>query len=477
MKAIILAGGSGTRLFPLSRKYYPKQFLKIGKELSLFQRTIKRISSIFNIEDIYIIANESYKFHIREQIGELFSPSYADRFIEEQLIIEPAMRNTAPAIALGIKFLLEKGISKDDGIFIFPSDHIIIGEEKFIDYIKGAFELTKDGHIITFGIKPKAPETGYGYIEAGEIIKEGVLAYRVKRFYEKPNEEKAKQYIEAGNFFWNSGMFVFSISTILQEYQSYMPEIYSVLVSSNYESFFSVFPSFPSISIDYAIMEKSNKIVVFPLDIEWSDLGSFDALYDFYNKDENGNLRIGKTIAIDTKNSLLLSTKGLIASIGINNIGIIETDDIVVIYELGKGQDIRKLVEELKKDKEYKELVEYHTTVHRPWGSFTLLEKGHRYKIKKIIVKPSESISLQLHFHRSEHWIVVRGTAKILLENEKGELDTYFVYENESIYIPKTKKHKIENPGKIPLEIIEVQVGEYLEEDDIIRFEDKYKRR
>ena len=356
MKSFILAGGSGTRLFPLSRKFYPKQFLKIGDKASLFQKTVNRLYPIFGIEDIYVIANEDYKFHIREQISEIFSMDYANKFIKEQLIIEPTMKNTAPAIALGINFLLKKNVSKEEEIFIFPSDHIILSEKRFNKYIYEASLLAKEGFIITFGIKPRSPETGYGYIEADEKIKENIFVYKVKHFYEKPNIEKAKQYIKAGNFFWNSGMFAFSISTILSEYKKYIPEIYNILLSSNNENISSLFSKLPNISIDYAIMEKTNKIAVFPLDIEWSDLGSFESLYEFYDKDQENNLKIGNTLTIDTKNSFLLSTKRLIAAIGVSEIEIIETDDIVVIYKFGKGQDIRKLVNKLKEEERQKSM-------------------------------------------------------------------------------------------------------------------------
>jgi len=280
----------------------------------------------------------------------------------------------------------------------------------------------------------------------------------------------------SGNYYWNSGMFAFSIRTILDELKRFSPEIYELIDEKTYEEVLDNFENMPDISIDYAIMEKTDKAVVLPLELLWSDVGSWDSIYDVMNKDENKNVKTGKVIDIDTKNSLIIGDERLIATIGVNDLIIVETPDVVMIAKKGEGQKVKELVNRLKDDEELKHLTEFHTTVYRPWGSYTELEKGERYRIKRITVQPGQALSLQMHYHRSEHWVVIKGTAKVILENENGELKEYFVHENESIYVPKTTKHRLINPGKVPLEIIEVQVGEYVEEDDIVRFDDVYDR-
>jgi mannose-1-phosphate guanylyltransferase/mannose-6-phosphate isomerase len=468
MKVVILAGGSGTRLFPMSRKKYPKQFLKIINGKSLFQETLERSLLVANPEDLIIITNKEYRFHVRDQLSFPIQKS-------PHIIFEPAGRNTAPAIALAAKFVLEKlNAPENEVLFICPSDHLISPKEKFSKYVKKAEEIAKKGYIVTFGVKPTKPETGYGYIEAE--VSTNKEFYKVKRFHEKPNSETAKKYLEAGNYYWNSGMFAFTVRTILQEFRKHAPEIYDKLEKWTFEELLQNFKSMPDISIDYAVMEKTGKAAVLPLDIVWSDVGSWDAFYDVMEKDENGNVKTGNVVSIDTKDSLILANKRLVSTIGLENLMIVETDDVLLVAERGKGQQVKEIVKKLKEDRKLKHLTEFHTTVYRPWGSYTELEKGDRYRIKKITVKPGEALSLQLHYHRSEHWIVVKGTAKVVLEDENGKLREYFVHENESIYVPKTTKHRLINPGKIPLEIIEVQVGEYVEEDDIVRFEDKYSR-
>ena len=472
MKIIILAGGSGTRLFPLSRKNYPKQFLKFNDNKSLFQKTIERSLLFANPQDLIIVTNKDYQFHIKNQLAELFN-SLTNKV--SNIIFEPIKRNTAPAIALAAKFALEKlKVDENEVLFVFPSDHFISPEIKFAEYVNKAEILARKGYIVTFGIRPTKPETGYGYIESDNVKIEN--AYKVKKFHEKPDLETAKEYLAKGNYYWNSGMFAFTIKTIFEEFKKYAPEIYKILENKTFEELLENFEKLPDISIDYAVMEKTDRAVVLPLDIGWSDVGSWDAVYDIMNKDQNGNVKVGEVIDIDTRNSLILSNKRIISTIGIEDLIIVETDDVLLVAKKGESQKVREIVKILEKDKNFKNLTEFHTTVYRPWGSYTELEKGDRYRIKRISVKPGEALSLQLHYHRSEHWVVIKGTAKVILEDEKGELKEFFIHENESIYVPKTRKHRIVNPGKIPLEIIEIQVGEYVEEDDIVRFEDIYNR-
>lgn len=463
----ILAGGSGTRLWPLSRKNFPKQFIKFlfpgsSKKESFFQKTLKRCQKFKNAR-IFILTNEKYKFYILDQIRECLGNNF--KFFE--LILEPEAKNTAPAIALGIKYAEEKGISLNDIFCVLPSDHFISPEEKFVEYLEKGVELASKGYIVTFGVKPTKPETGYGYIKAGRPIENG-FGFEVEKFTEKPDFKKALEYLSSGKYFWNAGIFIFKGEVIKKEIKEHSPEIAKIFDLS-YKEAIKTFSQVSEISIDYAVMEKTKRACVVPLEITWSDVGSWDSLEKLFEKDKNGNVFIGNIIAIDAENNFVFGNKRLLALLGVEGLIVIETEDSLFITKKGTSQKVREVVKELL-EKNRLEALE-HPTVFRPWGFYTLFEKGQGYKIKKIVVNPGEKLSLQMHRYRSEHWVVVKGIAKVRI----GEKE-FFVKENESIFVPKNTLHRLENPGNIPLEIIEVQVGEYVEEDDIIRFEDIYER-
>ncbi len=466
MKSIILAGGSGTRLWPVSRQGFPKQFMKINGSKSLLCKSVERLLKVCKADDLCIITNEAYKLYVIEDLKNISGK------LEKNLVLEPAGRNTAPAIALAMRYCMDKlKCKKDEVIFIMPSDHIIKPEDKFSDYIKTGVSIAKKGYIVTFGIKPETPATGYGYIKRGRVINsstKGGKIYKVEKFEEKPDIGTAREYVASKEYFWNSGMFAFTINTMMEALKRYAPVIYKNM-NGKYEEVIRNFKEMPDISIDYAVMEKSDKSAVLPMDITWSDIGSWDSLMDIMEKDENRNIKIGNVVAIDTRDTMILGDKRLISTIGLKDIIIVETDDAVLVTHKGHSQKVKDIVDILNKE-ERKEAVE-HRTIYRPWGHYTILEEGPRYKIKRIVVKPRERLSLQMHHHRSEHWIVIKGMAKVKIGDEEK-----FIHENESTYVPKSTPHRLENPGKIGLEIIEVQNGEYVEEDDILRLEDIYGR-
>ncbi|GIL19361.1 MAG: mannose-1-phosphate guanylyltransferase/mannose-6-phosphate isomerase [Candidatus Jettenia sp.] len=461
MKALILAGGSGTRLWPLSRQNFPKQFLKLNEDKSLLKQTVERLMTSIPPGDIIIMTKSDYKFYV---ISELSALSVTHS------ILEPGSRNTAPAIALGIKYCIDKlGCDKDEVIFVSPSDHIIRPVEKFREYLKEAEEIAKDGFIVTFGIQPTKPETGYGYIKCNRQGLHDKQRYcNAEKFTEKPDRETAQCYLNEGNYYWNSGMFAFTIGTIMEEFKKYAPRIHKEL-DKGFDEILSTFIQMPDISIDYAIMEKSDKVITLPLDLYWNDIGSWDSLFDVLDKDESGNVKIGNVISINTRGTLILGNKRLISTIGLEDCLIIETDDAILVAKKGEAQKVKDIVNKLKENARSEG--EEHVTTYRPWGSYTVLEEGLRYKIKRIVVNPNEKLSMQMHHHRSEHWVVIKGAAKVIVGGEET-----FMHENESIYIPKSMPHRLENPGKIQLEIIEVQNGEYVEEDDIVRMDDVYDR-
>lgn len=454
MKVIILAGGTGTRLWPLSRTYYPKQFLKLNRmEQSLFQLTMNRCLQMVSLEDIYIVTNKEYQFLIAGQIEEMGYPAILDN-----ILLEPQMKNTLPAIYNGVKTICKQG---NDIVAVFSSDHLIGDDELFVSTISKCKNLAKD-YLLTFGVHPTTPETGYGYIKPGKAIEPG---YIVDEFKEKPDLRTAEQYIKSG-YLWNSGMFMFDTALFISEVKKLSPEVYQAFTKDSIEECFALTPS---ISIDYGLMEKSDRVAVVPLTIQWSDLGSFAAFYEAYDdcRNEEGNviLNINDDVLINSTNNLISSDQDkTVVAIGVNDLVVIDQKDALLLCHKEQTQKVKDAVDILKKAKSPH--VDKHLTEYRPWGTCTLLEESNIYKIRRLVVLPGKELSYHMHYHRSEHWIVVSGTATVTIDGEER-----IVNSNESIFVNKGSKHRFANRGKIPLRMIEVQTGDYLEDDDIVRFE------
>jgi mannose-1-phosphate guanylyltransferase/mannose-6-phosphate isomerase len=472
MFAVIMAGGSGTRFWPLSREKMPKQLLKIGGEDTLICQTVGRMLPLVRVENILIVTNQSLADTIGYQLSSKFERSW-----DENFILEPEAKNTAPA--LGLAALHLERIDPDSIMVVLAADHFIRKAPDFLNLIRKASDAARQDYLVTLGIKPDRPETGYGYIKAGHQCHEKGLdgVCRVEAFVEKPVLEIAREYLKQGSYYWNSGIFVWKARTFLAEIEKHAPSLHqglaeirkSIGTDGETDVINKIFKKFESISIDYAVMEKTDKAAVIPADIGWSDVGSWTALDEVSDKDASGNVVSGNVIDIGSRDTIVYAEKRLVATIGLKDMVVVDTPDATLVCTKERAQDVKKVVDELKKRKGEEHLV--HRTVHRPWGSYTILEEGERYKIKRLEIKPGAKLSHQLHHHRSEHWVVVAGTARVT--NGENEYD---VHPNESTYIPMSTKHRLENRGKILLQIIEVQNGEYLAEDDIVRFDDDYNR-
>ncbi len=463
---VILAGGSGTRLWPLSRKHYAKQYLAIGGEQTMLQETVERLGDLSHLPPL-LICNEDTRFLAAEQMRQIGRT-------DASILLEPAGRNTAPAIALGALEAVADG--GDPVLLVMPADHKISNEAAFIEAVQTGLDLAASGKLVTFGITPTHPETGYGYIRGGTAV---ATAFKVDAFVEKPDANTAEEYIQAGGYYWNSGIFMFRASRYLEELEKFRPDILKACQDAfagkqadlDFLRFDKeLFLACPEDSIDYAVMEKTDASVVVPLDAGWSDIGSWAALWEVSPKDAEGNCSIGDVVSLNGSGNYINASSRLVTAVGCENMVIIETKDAVFVSPKDRVQDVKTLVTRLKS--EDRSAVEYHREVFRPWGKYDSVDMGERYQVKRITVNPGAKLSVQKHFHRAEHWVVVRGTAKVTRGDE-----TILLSENQSTYIPLGEIHALENPGKVPLELIEVQSGSYLGEDDIVRLEDKYGRK
>lgn len=470
---VILAGGSGTRFWPLSRHLYPKQLLKIIGDETLIQQTMRRVLGCAPADRVIISTNPAQADSIRVQLGD-WKDSLKDNFV-----IEPEGRNTAPAIALVAGELLRR--DPDAIMLVVPADHVITGQAQFESAVALAAELAAEDYLVTFGITPTRPETGYGYIQPKRQVrlgsKAGLAGHPVARFVEKPDEAKAKQYLRAGNYYWNSGMFVWRAATILNELRRHQPalgramdEVIALASSpATRNAADDAYRTVPSVSIDTGVMEQSSRAAMVPVTFAWSDVGSWGSLTEVAKGDKAGNVISGRAVDLDSRDSIIYADRRLVATIGLTDMVVVDTPDATLVCPKTRAQDVKKVVEVLKEQGAPEHLE--HLTVHRPWGSYTVLEEGPGYKVKRVTVKPGGRLSLQMHHRRSEHWVVIAGTARVT----RGE-EVFDLMVSQSTAIPKETKHRLENPGQETLHIIEVQNGPYLGEDDIVRFQDDYGR-
>ncbi len=466
---VILSGGSGTRLWPLSRELFPKQLLPLVGERTMLQETISRLDGLEDLAPPLVICNDEHRFLVAEQLREIDVDPLA-------IILEPVGRNTAPAVAVAAAKAAELlGTDTDPVLLVLPADHVIRDIEGFHSAIARAHGLAEGGRLVTFGVLPTAPETGYGYIRADEL-RDGHAP--VREFVEKPDGDTARGYLEAGDYYWNSGMFMFLADRYVAELREHRPDIVSACVRAVSEAredldFIRLdrgaFEECPSDSIDYAVMEQTGAGEVVPIDVGWSDVGSWSALHEAKDADGEGNVIVGDVLVDDTRDCYLYAGSRLVATVGLENAVVVETADAVLVAPRDRVQDVKRLVGKLKESGREERLL--HRKVVRPWGSYDSVDEGDRFQVKRIVVNPGAQLSLQMHHHRAEHWIVVQGTARV----SRGE-ETFLLGENESTYIPVGTTHRLENPGKLPLHLIEVQSGAYLGEDDIVRFEDTYGR-
>ena len=463
---VIMAGGSGSRLWPLSRELHPKQFLTLEGDSAMLQVTIQRLAGV-TTEKPLVICNEAHRFLVAEQLRQL-------DMLGQNILLEPVGRNTAPAIALAALHAVAKG--EDPLLLVLAADHVIRDVDAFHASLRCALSYAEAGSLVTFGIVARSPETGYGYIRRGKPAGEG--AFHVDAFVEKPDAGTAAQYVASGDYDWNSGLFLFRASRYLEELQQHRPDILAAckaaMAGARTDMDFirvdeASFLRCPDDSIDYAVMEKTAAAVVVPMDAGWSDVGAFSSLWEVLPKDTNGNVLQGDVLSHDSHNNLVMAENMLVATVGLADTVVVQTKDAVLVAPRNRVQEVKQIVSQLKGLNRSEHQI--HREVYRPWGMYDSIDNGHRYQVKRITVQPGAKLSIQMHHHRAEHWIVVSGTAKVTLDES-----TQLLAENQSIFIPLGTVHALENPGKIPLELIEVQTGAYLGEDDIVRFEDRYGR-